>query len=76
MKQGSSQQLIQTSPPTDESIPGFQTRPILILTEPSASPLLVPPIPQTPALQQDIAMEEFEVETVSEPLTPIEETPI
>ena len=51
IKQGLSQQLIQTSPPTDESIPVFQTRPILILTEPS--PLLVPPTPQIPALQKD-----------------------
>ena len=49
-KQGSSHQLIQTSPPTDESIPVFQTRPILILTEPSPSTLLAPPTPQTPAL--------------------------
>ena len=31
-KQGSSQQLIQTAPPTDECIPGLQTRPILVLT--------------------------------------------
>ena len=74
MKPGLSQQLIQTSPPTEESLPVFQTRPILILTEPS--PLLAPPTPQTPALQQDRVMEEFEVETVLEPLTPIEETPI
>ena len=61
-------------PPTDESIPVFQTRLILILTEPS--PLLAPPTPQTPALRQDRATEEFETETFSEPLTPIEETPI
>ena len=47
------------------------------------SPLLAPPTPQkTPALQQDRAMEEFETETLSEPLMPIEdrsldnETPI
>ena len=73
-KQGLSQQLIQISPPTGESIPVFQTRPILILTEPS--PLIAPPTPQTPALQQDQAMDEFQTETVSEPLTPIEETPI
>ena len=39
-------------------------------------PLLAPPAPQTPALQQDRATEEFETETFSEPLMPIEETPI
>ena len=72
--QGSSLQLIQTTPPTDECIPVFQTRLILILTEPS--PLLAPPDPQTLALQQDRATEEFETETFSEPLTPIEKTPI
>ena len=61
-------------PPTDECIPVFQTRPILILMEPS--PLLAPPAPHTLALHQDRAMEEFKTETFSEPLTPIEETPI
>ena len=76
IKQGSSQQLIQTSPPTDESIPVFQTRLTLILMEPSPSPLLAPPTPQTLALQQDRVTEEFETETVSKPLMPIEETPI
>ena len=63
--QGSSLQLIQTTPPTDECIPVFQTRLILILME--LSPLLAPPAPQTPALQQDRATEELETET---PLTP------
>ena len=72
--QGSSQQLIQTVPPTDEHIPVFQTRPTFILTEPF--PLLAPPAPQTPALQQDRATEEFETETLSESLMPIDETPI
>ena len=73
--QGLSLQLIQTKPPTDECIPVFQTRLILIcLTEPS--PLLAPPTPQTPALQQDKAMEKFETETFQEVSTPIEETPI
>ena len=72
--QGLSLQLIQTMPPIDECTPVFQTRPILILTEPS--PLLAPPAPQTLALQQDRAMEEFETDTFSEPLTPVEETPI
>ena len=70
--------MIQTLPPTDECIPVFHTRPILIhFTEPS--PLLAPPTPQKiPALQQDRVMEEFQTET----LTPIEdrssdnETPI
>ena len=72
--QGLSQQLIQTTPPTDECIPVFQTRLTFILMEPS--PLLAPPAPQTLALQQDRATEEFETETLSEPLTPTEETPI
>ena len=63
-----SQQLIQTMPPTDECIPVFQTRSILILMEPS--PLLAPPTPQTLALQQDRAMEEFATETISEPFAP------
>ena len=72
--QGLSLQLIQTTPPTDEYIPVFQTRLTFILKEPS--PLLAPPAPQTLALQQDRATEEFETETLSEPLTPIEETPI
>ena len=80
IKQGLSQQLIQTTPPTDECIPVLQTRPILILMEPPS--LLAPPTPQTPALQQGRATEEFKAETVSEPFTPAEdrflgnETPI
>ena len=75
-KQGLSQQLIQTLPPTDKSILVFQTRLTLIFMEPSPSPLLAPPTPQTSALQQDRVMEEFETEIVAEPVTPIEETPI
>ena len=73
--QGSSQQLIQTVPTTDECIQVFQTRLILIrLMEPS--PLLAPPtLQKIPALQQDRAMDEFQIETFSEPLMPIEETP-
>ena len=59
--QGLSLQLIQTMPPTDECIPVFQNRPILILMEPS--PLLAPPAPQTLALQQDRVTEELETET-------------
>ena len=55
--QGLSQQLVQTSPPRDECIPVLQNRLILIhLPEPS--PLLAPPTPQIPALQQDQAMDE------------------
>ena len=67
-------------PPTDECTPVFQTRLILILTEPS--PLFAPPTPQTPALQQARTMEEFATETISEPFAPTEdrssdnETPI
>ena len=74
--QGSTQQLIQTAPLTDECIPVFQTRPILIrFTQPS--PILAPPtLQKTLALQQDRVMEEFETETFSESLMPIEETPI
>ena len=66
-----SQHLIQTEPPTDECIPGLQTRPILVLMEPS--PLLAPSTPQIPVLQQDRATEEFEAETVTEPFTPAED---
>ena len=44
-KQGLSQQLIQTVPPTDECISGLQTRLILVLMEPSL--LLAPSTPQT-----------------------------
>ena len=56
-------------PLTDECIPVFQTRLTLILMEPS--PLLAPPAPQTPALQQDCGMEEFDTKTIPEPLMPI-----
>ena len=58
-------------PPTDKCIPGLQTRPILVLTEPS--PLLAPSTPQTLALQQDRVTEESAPETVSEPFTPTED---
>ena len=70
-KQGLNQQLIQTVPPTDECIPGLQTRRILVITEPS--PLLAPSIPQTPVLQQDRVTEEPTSETVSEPFVPTED---
>ena len=59
--QGLSLQVIQTAPPTDKCIAVVQTRPTLILTEPS--PLLAPPAPQTLALQQDRVTEELETET-------------
>ena len=53
-------------PPTDECIPGLQTRSILVLTEPS--PLLAPSTSQTPALQQDRAMDKSAPELVLESL--------
>ena len=65
------QQLIQTVPPTDDCIPGLQTRPILVLTEPS--PLLAPSTPQTPALQQDRVTEESTSKTVLQPPKPTED---
>ena len=58
-------------PPTDDCISGLQTRPILVLTEPS--PLLAPATPQTPALQQDSVIEEFTSKTVSQPPKPAED---
>ena len=58
-------------PPTDDCIPGLQTRPILVFTEPS--PLLAPLIPQTPALQQDSVTEESTSEPVPQPLKPTED---
>ena len=67
-------------PPTDDYIPGLQTRPILVFTEPS--PLLAPSTPQTPALQQDSVTEEPTSEPVPQPPKPTEdrsldsETPI
>ena len=79
-KQGLNQRLIQTAPPTDDCIPGLQTRLILVLMEPS--PLLAPSIPQTPTLQPDRVTEEFTSKTVSQPPKPTEdrsldnETPI
>ena len=70
-KQGLNQRLIQTAPPMDDCIPGLQTRPILVLTEPS--PLLAPSTPQTPALQQDSVTVEFTSKTVSQPPKPTED---
>ena len=58
-------------PPKDERIPGLQTRPILVLMEPS--PLLAPSIPQTLALQQDRVAEESTLEPVSQPFMPVED---
>ena len=54
-------------PPTDDCIPGLQTR----LTEPS--PLLAPSTPQTPALQQDSLTEESTLKTVSQSPKPAED---
>ena len=65
------QRLIQTAPPTDNCIPGLQTRPILVLMEPS--PLLAPSTPQTLALQQDNVTEESTSKTVSQPPKPAED---
>ena len=70
-KQGLNQQLRQTASPTDDCIPGLQTRPILVLMVPS--PLLAPSILQTPALQQDRVTEESTSKTVSQPPKPIED---
>ena len=70
-KQGLNQRLIQTAPPTNECIPGLQTRPILVLAE--SSPLLAPSIPQTLALQQDRVTEEPTSESVSQPAAPAED---
>ena len=65
------QQLIQTVPPTDDCIPGLQTRLILVFTEPS--PLLAPSTPQTLALQQDSVTEEPTSEPVPQPPKPAED---
>ena len=68
--QRSSQQLTETLPPIDECIQVLQARSILIRhTEPS--PLLTPQ--RIPAPQQDRVTEELEIETLSEPLMPIED---
>ena len=72
-KQGLSQQLIQTVPPMDDCIPGPQTRPILVYTEPPPSPLLAPLTPQTPAFQQDSMTEEPTSELVPQPPKPAED---
>ena len=58
-------------PLTDDCIPGLQTRPILVFTEPS--PLLAPSTPQTPALQQDSVTEEPTSELVPQPPKPTED---
>ena len=70
-KQGLNQRLIQTAPPTDNCISGLQTRPILVLTEPS--PLLASSTPQTPTLQPDSVTEESTSKTVSQPPKPSED---
>ena len=71
-----SQQLIQTAPPTDDYIPGPQTKPILVITEPSPSPLLAPLTPQTLALQQDSVTEEPTSPKPAEDRSLDSETPI
>ena len=58
-------------PPTDECISGLQTRPILVLAEPSL--LLAPLTLQTLALQQDKVTEESTPEPVSQPSAPAED---
>ena len=70
-KQGLSQRLIQTVPHTDKCESGLQTRPILVLTEPSL--LLAPSTPMTPALQQNIVTEESTPEPISLPSVPAED---
>ena len=57
--------------PTDDCIPGLQTRPILVFMEPS--PLLAPSTPQTAALQQDSVTEEPTSELVPQPPKPTED---
>ena len=68
---GLKEQLIQTVPPMDDSIPGLQTRPILVFTE--QSPLLAPSTPQTLALQQDSVTEGPISEPVPQPPKPTED---
>ena len=58
-------------PLTDDCKPGLQTRPILVLTEPS--PLLAPSTPQTTALQQDSVTEKSTLNTVFQPPKPTED---
>ena len=65
-----SQLLTETLPPIDECIQVLQTRPIL-LRHTTPAPLLSPQ--RIPALQQDRVMEELEIETLSESLTPIDD---
>ena len=66
----SSQLLTETLPPIDECIQVLQNRPIL-LRHTESSPLLTPQ--RILVLQQDQAMEEFEIETLSESLTSIDD---
>ena len=70
-KQGLNQRLIQTAPLTDGWIPGLQTRPILVFTEPS--PLLTSSTPQTLALQQDSVTEGPISEPLPQPPKPAED---
>ena len=66
----SSQQLIETLPPIDECMQVLQFRPILI-HHMAPSSLLTPQ--RIPARQQDRVTEELDIETLSEPLMPIED---
>ena len=59
----------------DDCIPGPQTRPILVITELSPSPLLAPLTPQTPALQEDSMTEEPISELVLQPPKPMQDRP-
>ena len=65
-----SQLLTETLLPIDECIQVLQSRSILI-RHTESSPLLTPQ--RIPVLQQDRAMEEFDIETLSEPLMPIDD---
>ena len=67
--QRSNQQLIETLPPIDECTQVLQTRPVLV-HHTKTSPLLT--LQGIPVPQQN-QVEELEIETLSEPLTPIED---
>ena len=68
--QRSNQQLTETLPPIAECLQVLQLRSIL-LRKTESSPILTPQ--RIPVLQQYRAMEEFETETLLEPLTPIDD---
>ena len=66
----SSQQLTETLPPINECMQVLQTR-LTLICHTKPSPLLTPQRILAP--QQDWAIEELEIETLSEPLMPIED---